>query len=160
MSWIRSTMLTGAARRRVAALGVFALMAFSVQLMLAGPAAAAPYDGGFSPTIVGGRADLNGNAVVNGRDDSNAFYGDTHIIDGGLDCNAWTTPNDGALGDGLINASDNSTLVGVDGTPDGITINVVSGSTEKEISSRVLMLGSSSTTKMLMLMPVSNTFQL
>jgi hypothetical protein len=42
---------------------------------------------GLSPTIVGGLADVNGDgAVVDGNDDANAFYGDTSIIDGALDC--------------------------------------------------------------------------
>ncbi len=100
-----------------------------------GPVAPAPpppppagvYTGGLSPTIIGGRADLNGSGTVTGRDDSNAFYGDTHIIDGYLDCNAWTVDNDGAAGDGVINASDDCTLIGYDGTVDGVTIDVVDG---------------------------------
>jgi RTX calcium-binding nonapeptide repeat (4 copies) len=85
------------------------------------------YSGGFSPTIVGGLADLNGDGVANGRDDSNAFYGDTHIIDGSLDCNAWSGDNDGSAGDGVINAADDCTLIGYDGTADGVTIEVVDG---------------------------------
>ena len=48
-----------------------------------------PLTGAFSPNIIGERADLNGGGIVNGADDSNAFYGDTSIIDGQLDCNAW-----------------------------------------------------------------------
>ncbi len=82
---------------------------------------------GLSPTIVSGLADLNGDGVVDGDDDSNAFYGDTSIIDGALDCNAWTTENDGAAGDGTIDGSDNCTLVGYDGTTNGVTIAVVAG---------------------------------
>ena len=77
------------ARRRAALVGVLSLLVLCVQLALAAPAAAVPFTGGFSPTIIGERADLNGDGVVNGRDDANAFYGDTHIIDGMLDCNAW-----------------------------------------------------------------------
>jgi hypothetical protein len=83
--------------------------------------------GGFSPTIIDGLADLNGDGVVNGRDDSSAFYGDTHIIDGQLDCNAWTSDNDGTGGDGAITVADDCTLIGVDGTADGVTIDVVDG---------------------------------
>jgi Ca2+-binding RTX toxin-like protein len=124
---IRSIFRSGTARRRVAVLGVLSLVAFLAQLTLAGPAAAVPYTGGFSPTIIGQRADLNGDGVVTGRDDSNRFYGDTHIIDGRLDCNAWTGPNDGSLGDGVITAADDCELIGVDGTPDGVTIDVVVG---------------------------------
>ena len=71
------------ARRRAALVGVLSLLVLCVQLALAAPAAAVPFTGGFSPTIIGERADLNGDGVVNGRDDANAFYGDTHIIDGG-----------------------------------------------------------------------------
>jgi Ca2+-binding RTX toxin-like protein len=128
MSAIRSTKRTGTARRRVALLGVFSLMAFYAQLTFAGPAAAAPFTGGFSPTIVDGLADLNGNAVVNGRDDSNAFYGDTSIIDGALDCDTWlAVDNAGTAGDLAITAADDCTLIGYDGTPDGVTIEVENG---------------------------------
>ena len=119
----------GAATRRaprgyLAALGVLALLAS--QLVLAAPVAAASYTGSVSPTIIGERADLNGDGVVNGRDDANAFYGDTHIIDGALDCDAWATPNDGTAGNGVIQTNDDCTLVGYDGTVDGVTV-VVSG---------------------------------
>jgi Ca2+-binding RTX toxin-like protein len=124
---IHSIFRSGTARRRVAALGVLSLGMFLAQLTLAGPAAAVPYTGGFSPTIIGQRADLNGDGAVTGRDDSNRFYGDTHIIDGRLDCDAWTGPNDGSLGDGVIDAADDCDLIGVDGTPDGVTIDVVVG---------------------------------
>jgi hypothetical protein len=87
------------------------------------------FSGGFSPTIVGGLADLNGDGVVNGADDSNAFYGDTSIIDGALDCDAWhQNENSGAPGNGTINGFDDCTLVGYDGTSDGVTIQVVNGS--------------------------------
>ena len=76
--------------------------------------------------IIGERADLNGDGVVNGRDDSNEFYGDTSIIDGRLDCNAWTVPNDGDAGNGVIQTNDDCELIGYDGTAAGVTI-VVSG---------------------------------
>jgi Ca2+-binding RTX toxin-like protein len=107
--------------------GLLALLVFCVQLALAGPAAAQPFTGAFSPTIIGERADLNGDGVVNGADDSNAFYGDTSIIDGMLDCNAWgVTANAGTAGDGVILPNDDCTLIGYDGTAAGVTI-VVSG---------------------------------
>ena len=112
--------------RAVIILGVLFLLVF-LQLALAAPAAAQPLTGGFSPTIINGAADLNSDDLVNGRDDSNAFYGDTSIIDGMLDCNAWTAPNDGAAGDLAITADDDCTLIGYDGTPDGVTIDVVAG---------------------------------
>jgi hypothetical protein len=76
MGVIRLTARPRVARRRVALLGALFLTAFYAQLMLAGPAAAAPYTGGFSPTVFNGMADLNGDNQVTGRDDSNAFYGD------------------------------------------------------------------------------------
>lgn len=118
----------GRRRARVAAFGVIALTTLLGQLLLAAPASAAPYTGGFSPTIISQRANLNGDGAVNGRDDANRFYGDTHIIDGQLDCNAWAgMTNAGTLGDGVITAADDCTLVGVDGTPDGVTIQVVDG---------------------------------
>lgn len=87
-----------------------------------------PSGGGVSPTIFGSKADLNGDGVADGSDDSNAFYGDTSIIDGALDCDAWgTTKNAGSAGDGTINVSDVCTLIGYDGTSDGVTIVVVGG---------------------------------
>jgi Ca2+-binding RTX toxin-like protein len=91
------------------------------------PAIAASRTGGFSPKVFGSLADLNGDRVVNGADDSNAFYGDTSIIDGALDCNAWTAENDGTAGNGTIDASDDCTLIGYDGSVDGVTIAVVDG---------------------------------
>lgn len=75
---------------------------------------ATSFSGGVSPTIFGSLADLNGDGVVDGADDSNAFYGDTSIIDGALDCDAWTTDNDGTAGDGTIDGSDDCTLIGYD----------------------------------------------
>jgi Ca2+-binding RTX toxin-like protein len=112
-------------RPRRAHLGLWFLFA---SLLLAAPVAAAPLDGGFSPTIVGGGADLNGNGLVTGGDDANAFYGDTHIIDGMLDCDAWgAVANDGTGGDEVIDTDDDCSLVGFDGTPDGVTIDVVDG---------------------------------
>ena len=71
---------------------------FYVPLTSAGSAAAAPFTGGVSPTVFDQVADLNGDDVVTGRDDSGAFYGDTAIIDGKLDCDAWTGTNDGTGG--------------------------------------------------------------
>jgi Ca2+-binding RTX toxin-like protein len=131
MAVISTTVRTGTARRRIAVLGVFSLIVFYAQLTFAGPAAAAPFTGGLSPTIVSERADLNGDSVVTGRDDSGAFYGDTAIIDGALDCNGWgilpADVNDGTAGDGAITAADDCTLVGYDGTADGVTIQVVDG---------------------------------
>ena len=101
---------------------------FCVALAAAGRADAGSLTGGFSPTIVGGGADVNGDGVVNGTDDANAFYGDTSIIDGKLDCDAWgVVANDGSAGTGTINGGDDCSLVGYDGTPDGVTIEVVDG---------------------------------
>lgn len=128
MGVIRSTMRPRTARRSGPVLGLLSLLAFCAQLMLAAPAAGTPLTGGFSPRIIGGGADLNGSNIVNGRDDANAFFGDTHIIDGMLDCNAWgATANDGSAGNGVIDTADDCALVGYDGTPDGVTINVTNG---------------------------------
>ena len=98
-----------------------ALFAFqAIGLVGAQTAAAAVFTGGFSPKIFSGGADLNGDGVVNGRDDSNNFFGDTDIIDGKLDCDAWVTSNDGgSAGDGTITIDDDCTLVAYDGTSDG-----------------------------------------
>ena len=78
----RRTARPRTARVRLATLGALAVAVICAQLIVAAPLGATPLTGGFSPTIVGGRADLNGNGAVTGRDDANAFYGDTHIIDG------------------------------------------------------------------------------
>jgi Ca2+-binding RTX toxin-like protein len=115
-----------AQRRLFLVLG--SLLALCIPLLLAGPAGAGPLTGGFSPTIVGGGADLDGNGVVNGSDDANAFYGDTSIIDGKLDCDAWgAVANQGDAGNGSITLADDCSLVGYDGTPDGVTIDVLNG---------------------------------
>jgi Ca2+-binding RTX toxin-like protein len=117
-----------AVRGRAVLAGVFFLLVLCVQLALAPSAAAAPLTGGFSPTIINERADLNGDGVVNGRDDANAFYGDTDIIDGALDCNNWgATPNEGSAGNHAIASNDDCTLIGFDGTADGVTIDVSGG---------------------------------
>src|SRR5918994_3908230 len=118
---IHWTTRRGRGGHRLALLGVLSLLAFCAQLALAAPAGAVPYSGGLSPTIFDGMADLNGDNEVTGRDDSNNFYGDTDIIDGMLDCDAWATPNDGAAGSGVIDTDDDCTLVGYDGTVDGVT---------------------------------------
>ncbi|HET6820639.1 MAG TPA: hypothetical protein VFH98_08805, partial [Candidatus Limnocylindria bacterium] len=100
----------------------------AAQLIVAAPVAASSFSGGISPTIVGGLADLNGDGTANASDDANAFYGDTGIIDGKLDCDAWgPIANDGSQGDGTIGTSDDCALVGYDGTPDGVTIWVADG---------------------------------
>jgi hypothetical protein len=91
------------------------------------PAFAAPYSGGLSPTIYGNLADLNGDGVVTGADDANAFYGDTSVIDGALDCDAWVTDNDGTAGDEAIDGNDDCTLIGYDASIAGVTIGVVDG---------------------------------
>jgi len=128
MAVSRLTVRPGRTRRRLAVLSVLALLGLCAQLVLAAPVAAAPLTGGFSPSIISGGADLNGDGVVNGRDDANAFYGDTHIIDGELDCDAWgPIANDGDPGDVTITVADDCSLVGYDGTPDGVTIEVVDG---------------------------------
>lgn len=127
MGAIRSIPRPGARCRRVARFGTLAAFAVCV-LVAVVPAAAGPLTGGFSPTIVGGKADLNGDGAVTGRDDANAFYGDTHIIDGMLDCDAWgAIANSGDAGDDAIDGADDCSLVGYDGTPDGVTIDVVNG---------------------------------
>lgn len=127
MSPIRPTVHRGDLRRRVAVLGMFALMAFSVQLSLAAPASATPFTGGVSPTIFDGLADLNGDNEVTGRDDSNGFFGGTAIIDGQLDCDVWTGVNEGGAGSGVIDGDDDCTLVAYDGSPTGATITVTDG---------------------------------
>ena len=128
MGVIRLTSRPRTARGRIAVLGAFFLIALCAQLALAATAGAGPLTGGFSPTIINGGADLNGTGVVNGRDDASAFYGDTSIIDGKLDCDAWgaqaNSPNGG---DGTIDGADDCSLVGYDGTPDGVTIEVLNG---------------------------------
>jgi Ca2+-binding RTX toxin-like protein len=131
MRAIHSTVPIGNVRRRIALLGVLALVAFYAQLSLATSAQAAPFTGTFGPTIIDGLADLNGDNLVTGRDDSNNFFGDTDIIDGALDCNAWGVlpgdVNDGAAGDGVIDLLDDCTLRAYDGTDGGVDITVTDG---------------------------------
>ena len=119
--------------QRMLFIALVSLLALCIPLLLAGPAGAGPLTGGFSPTIVGGGADVDGSGVVNGSDDANAFYGDTSIIDGKLDCNAWgAVANRGDAGSGTITGADDCSLVGYDGTPDGVTIHVVDGAFQTE----------------------------
>jgi len=87
-----------------------------------------PNNGRLSPTIIGGAADVNGDGVVDTQDDSTAFFGDASIIDGKLDCNGWTSANDGRAGDGTIDPSDDCTLLAYDGTANGRAITVTDGS--------------------------------
>jgi Ca2+-binding RTX toxin-like protein len=128
MEGFRPVAPTGSDHRKAAVLGVLCLVALSVPLASITAASASAFTGGLSPTIIVGKADLNGDGVVNGSDDANAFYGDTSIIDGKLDCDAWgAIANDGSAGDLAIDTSDDCSLVGYDGTPDGVTIDVVDG---------------------------------
>jgi Ca2+-binding RTX toxin-like protein len=128
MGVIRLTSRPRTARGRIAVLGALFLMVFYAMLVLAGPAGAGSLTGGFSPTVINGGADLNGDGVVSGRDDANEFYGSTSIIDGKLDCDAWgAQANDGGAGDLAITGADACSLVGYDGTPDGVTIEVSNG---------------------------------
>jgi hypothetical protein len=115
-------------RRTAAGVGV-AIALVVVGLTVSNQAAAAAFSGTFGPTIYNGLADVDGNGVVNGNDDSNAFFGSTNIINGGVDCNAWgATVNSGAAGDNVINGNDNCSLLAYDGTADGAPIEVASGS--------------------------------
>ncbi|HET6792690.1 MAG TPA: hypothetical protein VFI35_14080, partial [Actinomycetota bacterium] len=114
----------------MAALGVISLIAFSAVLILAGPAAATPFTGGLSPTVIDGLFDLNGDNEVTGADDSNAFYGDTAIINGGLDCDAWSGVNGGEAGDGVIDGNDDCQMLAYDGSPTGVTIDVTDGAVD------------------------------
>jgi Ca2+-binding RTX toxin-like protein len=99
-----------------------------LQLWLAERALAGPLTGTFGPTIHNHLADVDGNHLGNGSDDANAFYGDTSIINGQLDCDAWgSIANDGSQGDGTISGADDCSLVGYDGTSDGVTLEVVDG---------------------------------
>jgi hypothetical protein len=131
MGLIRTITLPGEARRRLAFFGAIVLALFYAQLTMATSAKAAPYTGLLSPTVINGFLDLNGDNEVTGADDSNAFYGDTAIIDGGIDCDAWgATPNDGSAGDGVIDGLDDCTLIAYDGSVDGVTITVTDGSVD------------------------------
>src|SRR5437870_6095773 len=114
-------------RIRFGALSVACVVLLGAMFLAGGPATASALTGGVSPTVFGNLADLNGDGVVNGADDSSAFFGDTSIINGALDCDAWAASNDGAAGSGAIDGSDDCTLIGYDGTADGVTIGVVDG---------------------------------
>jgi hypothetical protein len=115
-------------RIRFGSVLIACVVLLGAMFLAGGAATASALTGGVSPTVFGNLADLNGDGVVNGADDSSAFYGDTSIINGALDCEAWgATPNAGTVGDGVIDASDDCTLIGYDGTADGVTIGVVDG---------------------------------
>lgn len=99
----------------------------AVLLSMATVAGAVAFTGTVAPTIFAGLADLNGSGTITAADSWTDFYGDTEIIGGGLDCDAWVTANDGVDGDGVIDADDDCLLVGFDGTADGVTITVSDG---------------------------------
>jgi len=46
------------------------------------------FTGLLSLAIISERADVNGDGVINGMDDSNSFFGNTSVVDGGVDCDA------------------------------------------------------------------------
>jgi hypothetical protein len=96
--------------------------------LFASRASATPFTGTFGPTIFNDLLDVNGDNVVDGTDVSRGFFGDTDIIAGGIDCDAWNNPNEGAAGDGIIDGADDCTLIGFDGTADGAIITVSNGS--------------------------------
>jgi hypothetical protein len=67
----RRTVRPRTARVRMATLGALAVAVVCAQLIVVAPLGSTPLTGGFSPTIVAGKADLNGNGAVTGRDDAN-----------------------------------------------------------------------------------------
>src|SRR3954470_2918160 len=116
------------AHRPIARVALAAMAVLATLVVGSTPASAAGSTGGLSPTVFGGRLDMNGTGAIGGRDDSNAFFGQTDVIDGGIDCDAWGTTANAALpGDGVIGAADDCTLIGVDGSFDGVTIAVEDG---------------------------------
>src|SRR5918994_996818 len=127
MGLIRTITHPGEGRRRLAFFGMVAVALFYAQLTLATSAQAVPFTGGLSPTVIDGLLDLNGDNEVTGRDDSNAFFGDTAIIDGHIDCDAWTAVNDGTRGDLVITADDDCQLLAYDGSATGVLIDVTDG---------------------------------
>jgi IPT/TIG domain/RTX calcium-binding nonapeptide repeat (4 copies) len=108
---------------------LFAAVALTALGLYAPAAHAAPFTGPVTPTIQGGLADLNGTGTITVADSWVDFYGDTDVISGGLDCDAWgNVENDGSDGDHVIDGDDDCILIGVDGTADGMTIIVTNGS--------------------------------
>jgi hypothetical protein len=96
-------------------------------LASATPASADNFSGGLSPFALSGLADVNGDFVIDTADDSNAFFGDTSIINGKLDCDNWTGTNTGQAGDAAITTDDDCNLLAYDGTADGLPIPVTDG---------------------------------
>jgi Ca2+-binding RTX toxin-like protein len=127
MGLIRTITHPGEGRRRLAFLGMVVVALFYAQLTMATSAQAVPLNDTFGPTIFDGLADLNGDNEVTGRDDSNNFFGDTDIIDGHLDCDAWSGVNGGEAGSGVIDGDDDCTLLYYDGSATGGTITVTDG---------------------------------
>jgi hypothetical protein len=110
------------------AIAVLVAVALGASGLFALRASASPFTGTFGPTIFNDLLDVNGDNVVNASDVSRGFFGDTDIIAGGIDCDAWNNPNEGAPGDGVIDGADDCTLIGFDGTADGAIITVTNGS--------------------------------
>jgi hypothetical protein len=128
MSHARTGRLGAGGRLRLAAIVGAVTLVGGLALPLVGPVAAATgYSGQFGPVVINGELDLNGDNAVDATDDSGAFFGDTAIIDGRIDCDAWTGANDGAAGDGSITADDDCTLVAYDGSITGQVIDVSDG---------------------------------
>ena len=91
-----------------------------VAMGLFGPLIVRPsFAGLLSLAVIGGRADVNGDGVIDGADDSNSFFGDTSIVDGGVDCDAGI----GNQGDLTIDGDDDCTLTPISGP----AISVVDG---------------------------------
>ncbi|MCH7812159.1 MAG: hypothetical protein IH958_05970, partial [Chloroflexi bacterium] len=80
------------------------------------------FDGVLSPNIIGGGMDVNGDGVIDSKDNSNQLLG-ASILSGLLDCDDFGTAP-GNVGDGTIDASDDCTLTAEDGTT---VITVVDG---------------------------------
>src|SRR3990172_3306526 len=72
------------------------------------------FTGLLSLAIISERADVNGDGVINGMDDSNSFFGNTSVVDGGVDCDAGI----GNAGNLAIAIADDCTLGLVGATDD------------------------------------------
>ena len=105
--------------RKFLVLPLLAIALVALVLFGSGSDSANASDPLLSPTIISGGMDVNGDGVINGKDDSNELLAGTSIIDGDVDCDAGI----GSAGDLAITVDDDCVLTPLIGS----AITVVDG---------------------------------
>lgn len=121
-----------AGRSRTALTSLLAVvLVLLVTFLGTGRADATAYSGTLAPIAFGGALDMNGDGSGDASDNAQAFFGDTDILGGYIDCDGWgilaADVNAGSVGDGSIDASDVCVLRAYDGSADGLFIWVENG---------------------------------